>query len=138
MTPSVIMVLERLPLTPNGKIDRKALPALDYRSVQSEYTAPRNAIEAALAQVIAQVLGLFQVGVHDHFFRMGGDSVLSIQVVSRMAQAGYRLRVNDLFQHPTIAELALLISTDQVPNQPQADSAREIQSSAFNENEEEF
>jgi hypothetical protein len=55
-----------------------------------------------------------------------------------MAQAGYRLRVNDLFQHPTIAELALLISTDQVPNQPQADSAREIQSSAFNENEEEF
>jgi amino acid adenylation domain-containing protein len=138
MTPSVIMVLERLPLTPNGKIDRKALSALDYRSVQSEYTAPRNAIEATLAQVIAQVLGLFQVGVHDHFFRMGGDSVLSIQVVSRMAQAGYRLRVNDLFQHPTIAELALLISTDQVPNQPQADSAREIQSSAFNENEEEF
>ncbi|MEW9702929.1 amino acid adenylation domain-containing protein [Paenibacillus sp. SI8] len=107
MVPSTFMQLEQMPLTPNGKIDRKALPAPDGSSqTGATYAAPRTPAEQALATIWQVVLGAKIVGIHDNFFELGGDSIKSIQVSSRLLQAGYKLEMKDLFAHPTIAELS--------------------------------
>ncbi|MGF9913674.1 amino acid adenylation domain-containing protein, partial [Paenibacillus ehimensis] len=110
MVPSYFVRVERIPLTPNGKVDRRALPAPEG-SVQTgtEYVAPRNAIEQALASVWQAVLGVKTVGIMDNFFDLGGDSIKSIQISSRLFQAGYKLEMKDLFQFPTIAGLSGIV-----------------------------
>jgi non-ribosomal peptide synthase protein (TIGR01720 family) len=105
MVPGPFMVLGALPLTPSGKVDRKALPAPDVQAAHA-YTPPRTPAEQTLADLWAQILGVPQVGIHDNFFALGGDSILGIQVVARAAQQGLRLSPRLLFQHQTIAELA--------------------------------
>ena len=108
MLPSAIVPLDALPLTPNGKVDRKALPAPDSArpELEEDLVAPRTAAERQLAAIWCEVLGVDRVGVHDNFFGLGGDSILSIQVIARAQQAGLRLTPRQLFQHQTIAELA--------------------------------
>jgi amino acid adenylation domain-containing protein/non-ribosomal peptide synthase protein (TIGR01720 family) len=113
MIPAAFVVLDALPLTPNGKLDRRVLPAPDYHDEQATFVAPRNTTEAALSQIFADVLRLDQVGIHDHFFRLGGDSILSIQLVSRAAQQGLFLSVKQVFQSPTIAQLASIAGNAQ-------------------------
>jgi len=105
MVPAAFVHLDSLPLNPSGKIDRKALPAPDA-PVSDTATAPRTPTEAALAEIWAGVLGMSAVGVEDNFFALGGDSILSIQVISRARAAGLRLEVRDLFAAPTVAGLA--------------------------------
>jgi len=100
------MVLPSLPRTPNGKVDRAALPAPAWGSVETGRVAPRTPTERALAEIWAKVLGVPEVGVEENFFELGGDSILSIQIVSRGIQAGLRLTPKQVFQHPTVAELA--------------------------------
>ncbi|MFC9774498.1 amino acid adenylation domain-containing protein [Paenibacillus chitinolyticus] len=108
MIPAHFVQLPRMPLTPNGKIDRKALPAPQGNALGGgEYVAPRNEAEQALADVWKAVLNTERVGVTDHFFELGGDSIKSIQVSSRLHQAGYKLEIRDLFKYPTIAQLSL-------------------------------
>ncbi|MFF2076049.1 amino acid adenylation domain-containing protein [Kitasatospora sp. NPDC058162] len=113
MVPAVFTALERLPLTPNGKVDRRALPepAAEAALPGAEYTAPRDAVEELLATVWSQVLGVERVGVHDNFFDLGGDSILSIQVVSRARQAGLQLTSKLLFLHQSVAALAAVTGT---------------------------
>jgi non-ribosomal peptide synthase protein (TIGR01720 family) len=112
MVPSVFVVLERLPRTPNGKVDVRALPEPDASSSpEHAFVAPRNQVEETLARIWAELLGGAKVGVHDSFFEIGGDSILSIQVVARANQAGLRLTADQLFQHQTIAELAETVAT---------------------------
>jgi amino acid adenylation domain-containing protein/non-ribosomal peptide synthase protein (TIGR01720 family) len=108
MIPSSFMVLEALPRTPTGKIDRQALPFYDTTPSPSAvpFLAPRTPVESTLAGIWADVLGREQIGVHDNFFRLGGDSIQSIQIVARANQAGFQLTPKHLFQHQTIAELA--------------------------------
>jgi len=96
MVPTAVVVLEALPLTPNNKLDTKALPAPEYRDVD-QYRAPANAVEEILAGIYAQVLGLERVGVDDSFFDLGGDSILSMQVVARARAAGVTCRPRDIF-----------------------------------------
>ncbi|HEX7239719.1 MAG TPA: amino acid adenylation domain-containing protein, partial [Longimicrobiaceae bacterium] len=108
MVPSRLVALDALPLTPTGKVDRAALPAPARDGGEPEYVAPRGPVEEALAGVWREVLRLDRVGVHDDFFSLGGDSVLSIQAVARARKAGVELKPRDLFEHPTIAELAPL------------------------------
>ncbi|RKZ49546.1 MAG: non-ribosomal peptide synthetase, partial [Candidatus Parabeggiatoa sp. nov. 2] len=108
MIPSHFTVLEQLPLTPNGKIDRKALPAPKL-SLSEAYEAPRNDLEQQLAQIWSRVLKPNQISIHDNFFELGGDSILSIQIVAKARQAGLQLTPRDLFQHQTLAELALVV-----------------------------
>ncbi len=106
MVPAHLLFLEQLPLTPNGKLDRKALPLPDATLVQHHYQAPGNPVEQQLSEIWQQVLGLEQVGVTDNFFALGGDSIISIQVVSRARQAGIRFTPKDLFQYQTVQGLA--------------------------------
>jgi len=108
MVPSAFVTLEALPLTPNGKVDRQALPSPQGTRPELEgaYVAPRTPVEEVLAGIWAEVLGLEQVGVHDNFFNLGGDSILSIQIIARANQAGLRLSPRDLFQHPTVERMA--------------------------------
>jgi amino acid adenylation domain-containing protein/non-ribosomal peptide synthase protein (TIGR01720 family) len=107
MAPSTIVMLEALPLTANGKVDRKALPAPDQAKSEREYVAPRTPTEELLANIWAQVLGVEKVGIHDNFFSvLGGDSILSIQIIARANQAGLRLAPKNIFEHQTIAGLA--------------------------------
>ncbi len=108
MVPSAFVVMESLPLNANGKLDQAALPAPDpAQQGARERVLPRNAAEAALAQIWAEVLGLEQVGVRDSFFELGGHSLLATQVVSRARAAfGVELPIRRLFEAPTIEELA--------------------------------
>ncbi len=108
MVPSVFVTLEELPLTPNGKVNRLALPAPDnlHPDMQAEYLAPRNPAEERLCAIWQEVLNLERVGVQDNFFHLGGDSILSIQVIARAGGQGLRLTARQVFEHQTIAALA--------------------------------
>ncbi len=105
MVPAAVVVLEALPLTVNGKLDTRALPAPEYHDAD-RYRAPASAIEEILAGIYAQVLGLERVGVDDSFFELGGDSILSMQVVARARAAGLVCRPRDIFVEQTVAGLA--------------------------------
>ena len=124
MVPAAFVALARLPLSPTGKIDRKALPAppAEVATVQG-YAPPRTETEALLAGVWAEVLGLSRVGVHDNYFALGGDSILSIQIVARAAQAGCRIAPRQLFQHQTVAELAAVAGTVEAVEAEQGEVA---------------
>ncbi|WP_217155098.1 non-ribosomal peptide synthetase [[Mycobacterium] fortunisiensis] len=105
MVPTVVMVIETLPLTVNGKLDVRALPAPEYQGTDA-YRAPVDAVEEILADIYAQVLGLDRVGVDESFFELGGDSILSMQVVARARAAGVVCRPRDVFVEQTVARLA--------------------------------
>ncbi|HEY0604050.1 MAG TPA: amino acid adenylation domain-containing protein, partial [Herpetosiphonaceae bacterium] len=113
LVPSAFVLLDGWPLTPNGKIDRRALPDPDTHRlpIETAFVAPGTPVETTLARIWAEVLRVETVGVHDNFFALGGDSILSIQIVARATQAGLRLTPRQLFQHQTIAELALVADT---------------------------
>ncbi len=105
MVPAAVIVLEGLPLTVNGKLDKRALPAPEYQDADG-YRAPATQTEEILAGIYAQVLGLERVGVDESFFELGGDSILSMQVVARARLAGMRCRPRDVFVEQTVARLA--------------------------------
>ncbi|MFF1423210.1 condensation domain-containing protein, partial [Streptomyces sp. NPDC058280] len=116
MVPSAFVTLEALPLTANGKLDRKSLPAPEAvfpaSGAAGDTDGPRNAREEVLAGLFAQVLGVERVGVHDRFFELGGDSITSIQLVSRARRHGLILRPKDVFLHQSVAELATAATED--------------------------
>ncbi len=105
MVPAAVVVLDAFPLTVNGKLDTRALPAPEYTEAD-RYRAPESAVEEVLAGIYAQVLGLERVGVDDSFFELGGDSILSMQVVARARAAGLLCRPRDVFAEQTVARLA--------------------------------
>lgn len=111
MIPTSFVFLSSLPLTPNGKIDRKALPAPDRVCIEEGFEAPRTQTEKILADIWASVLNVKRVSIHDNFFELGGDSIISLQVISRAQPAGLKLTPKQVFQHQTIAELALVAGT---------------------------
>nr|UNQ78281.1 non-ribosomal peptide synthetase [Microbispora sp.] len=101
----LVVVVDKLPLTPNGKLDRTALPRPDL-SGQISGSPPRTDAERRLCELFAEVLGLEQVGVDDSFFDHGGDSIMAFQLVSRGREAGLSFSPQEVFAHPTVAELA--------------------------------
>ncbi len=114
MVPAVVMVLDRIPLTPLGKVDRKALPAPDFGARAVASRAPSTPREEALAALFAEVLGLDTVGVDDSFFALGGDSIVSIQLVSRAKAAGISFSARDVFERKTVAALAAVADDTEV------------------------
>ncbi|MBV2155356.1 non-ribosomal peptide synthase/polyketide synthase [Kitasatospora sp. SUK 42] len=112
LVPSLFVPLERLPLTPNGKTDRRALPApAPAPATAGPGRAPGTDTERRIARIWADVLGVEEVGADDNFFLLGGDSILSMQVVSRLRRDGLHLATRDLFTHQTVAELATVVRT---------------------------
>lgn len=106
MVPSGYVTMEAIPLTANGKVDREALPMPEEKQINSECVGPRNSNEQILATIWKQVLGIKKVGIYDNFFEIGGDSILSIQIISQASQVGLKLTPKQMFECPTIAELA--------------------------------
>lgn len=100
-----LSVLEEKLVSANITIPNHPRPDLD-----NDYVAPRNEIEENLAKIWQQRLGIDQVGVNDNFFELGGDSVLAIQVIAKANQLGFKLAAQQMFEHPTIAELATVAS----------------------------
>ncbi|MCP1186774.1 non-ribosomal peptide synthetase [Paenibacillus sp. 1781tsa1] len=110
MLPADWVVLDRLPMTRNGKLDRRALPAPDRNERHTLRVAPRNETEAEVVAVFQEVLGLEEVGIHDHFFERGGHSLRAIRAVNQLeARTGIRLPLRSLFEHPTAAALSMCL-----------------------------
>ncbi|MFI9644796.1 amino acid adenylation domain-containing protein [Streptomyces sp. NPDC052040] len=107
MVPAALVALDRLPLTAHGKVDRRALPAPDVAApAAAAPEAPRSRTQQIIGEVLADVLGLPSVGPDDSFFALGGDSISSIQVVSRARRAGLVITSRDVFLHRTPAAIA--------------------------------
>ncbi|MGH3874774.1 MAG: amino acid adenylation domain-containing protein [Pseudonocardiaceae bacterium] len=128
MVPALFVTLAALPVTTSGKLDRKALPAPGAPLLETGYVAPRTGPEQIVTQVWAEVLGIERVGVHDNFFALGGDSILSIRVISRLRAAlGVDLSPRALFSSPTVAGLAATMPAGTAtPAIPVADRAGEL------------
>ncbi|MDV6301096.1 MULTISPECIES: non-ribosomal peptide synthase/polyketide synthase [Rhodococcus] len=105
MVPTGLIVLDALPLGPNGKLDRRALPEPEFGS-DAEFRTATTDTERVIAEVFADVLGLDTVGVDDSFFALGGDSIVSIQLVSRAKARGIQFGPRDVFERKTVAGLA--------------------------------
>ncbi|WP_442950469.1 amino acid adenylation domain-containing protein [Paenibacillus sp. FSL H7-0357] len=126
MIPSYFVELEKLPLNSNGKVERKALPAPESAHTGSVYEAPSTPTQRQLAEIWQEVLGAEQVGVHDNFFVLGGDSIKAIRLVSRMNRdMEAALPLKDVYLHQTIGELAELLAQEHKPNR-QLESGREM------------
>ncbi len=104
MVPSAFVLLKELPLTPNGKLDRRALPAPEVTPAVRR--GPRTPQEEIFCALFRQVLGIKQVGIDENFFALGGDSIVSIQLVSLARKAGLLITPRAVFQHQTVAALA--------------------------------
>ncbi|WP_432587792.1 amino acid adenylation domain-containing protein [Streptomyces sp. HD1123-B1] len=104
MVPAALMTLDELPLTANGKVDRAALP--EPRLGGGGGREPRDAKERLLCALIGELLGVERVGPDDGFFELGGDSIVSIQLVSRALEAGLEFTAADVLRHRTVEELA--------------------------------
>jgi amino acid adenylation domain-containing protein/non-ribosomal peptide synthase protein (TIGR01720 family) len=108
MVPALFVSVDTLRLTPNGKIDYKSLTVPERLDSETAGTAdvPRTREEAILTEIWANVLGIESLGIHENFFQLGGDSILSIQIVARANRAGLRVTPRQIFENQTIAELA--------------------------------
>ena len=115
MIPSKFIQLDELPRLPNGKIDVNSLklpveaePSFSKTGV----SAPKTEVEIQLVEIWEEVLGFRPIGVHDNFFEIGGDSILSIQIVAKARQKGIFLAPNQIFENQTISELALFANRE--------------------------
>jgi amino acid adenylation domain-containing protein len=112
MVPSAFVILEALPLTPNGKVDRRALPTPDTnnKAMQASFVPPLDIVEQKLAEIWAEVLKVYPVGVRDNFFDLGGHSLLAVQLMARIEQQFQKnLPLATLFQNSTIEQLATIL-----------------------------
>ncbi len=111
MVPAAFVRLNELPLTPNGKLDRRALPAPnDEAFARQAYEAPQGEIEATLANIWAELLGIERVSRHDNFFALGGHSLLAVRLMNRVAAVGSELPLSVLFAAPNLAAFAAAVS----------------------------
>ncbi|NGO07967.1 amino acid adenylation domain-containing protein [Streptomyces sp. HC44] len=109
MVPSAFMELDAVPLNANGKVDRKALPAPDDGTDDTQHVAPGTPTERRLAEIWSQVLGREHIGSTDSFFELGGHSILVIQVIAAARREGLPLSLFMHYQARDLAELAALV-----------------------------
>ncbi|WP_373536478.1 amino acid adenylation domain-containing protein [Microcoleus sp.] len=120
MVPAVFVTVEAMPKTPSGKIDRRALPPPDSQrqELSQGYAAPQSDLEKVLAGIWSKLLKLDRVGIHDNFFEIGGNSLMTLQIAVQVrALLEKDLPVVKLFQHPTIAQLANYLNQGESTNQ---------------------
>jgi aryl carrier-like protein len=114
MVPATYMALDSFPMNANGKLDRKALPEPKQVDLHVSYAPPRNEMEQKLAEIWAELLSVKQVGIHDNFADLGGDSIVGLQVVARAKRAGIRINLAQVVEQPTIAKLAAICTLETV------------------------
>jgi|GEM_PF-4229367 len=115
MVPDTLTLLDTLPLNPNGKIDRKALPAPDLaeKDAKAEFTPPDTDLEKSLVEVWAGLLNREDIGIHDNFFEVGGNSLLIVRLQSELRGIlDEEIPVTRLFQYTTIDALAQHLGED--------------------------
>jgi amino acid adenylation domain-containing protein len=109
MVPAAFVALPALPLTAHGKLDRGALPAPEAESGE-DYAPPRTPLEAALAAVWAEVLGVERVGIDDNYFALGGDSIRTVRLVGKARERGIPVALPQVFRHQTVRLLAAAVA----------------------------
>ncbi|WP_186644141.1 non-ribosomal peptide synthetase [Fluviispira vulneris] len=118
MIPSFFICLPELPLNANGKVDTKRLPEVEFKSKEN-YVAPRNILEENICSIWEEILGVEKntIGIHDDFFKLGGDSIISIQIVARLRHRhGIILSVKDIFKYKRIEKIAQFLSNESLNN----------------------
>ncbi len=128
MIPSYFIKIDNIPLKPNGKMDRAALPEPDTKSFKSEYAAPTNDTEEKLCSAMAKVLKLEQVGIHDDFYELGGDSLTSIQLIVETGLPG--LNAGEIFRGRTPEKIAALYEKTHIDDDgesPEIKNARAME-----------
>ena len=135
MVPAHFVVLPELPRLPNGKVDRNALKGFVVDDApDTGYVAPRTAVETTLARMWQDLLGLSKVGVETSFFELGGDSLTVVQMAARVREAyDTRVDLRRLFEDPTVAQLARMVSVDADPAVTGADNPRGVSSAEMRE-----
>ncbi|HEY7418001.1 MAG TPA: non-ribosomal peptide synthetase, partial [Ktedonobacteraceae bacterium] len=121
MVPAHFVFLPSLPLTLSGKLDRLALPAPEETDIRDEtpLVLPQTPIEAQLADIWQAVLGVKQIGIHDSFFDLGGNSLLATQIVLHVRETLHvDIALHDVFRVPTVAELAVFVAEQQAQAAP--------------------
>ena len=106
MLPSILIDMPELPKLPNGKIDRSALPQPQFEPATAVTHPPTNELETALQAIWQDLLNHDNIGVHDNFFSIGGDSIVALQMISRARHQGIQFQPRELFENPTIAGIA--------------------------------
>lgn len=130
MVPGIIMELDALPLTTSGKLNRRALPE---PVSADDFVAPGNEVEAALADIWKGVLGIAQVSIHDNFFRIGGDSILAIRLVSRINKHfNTAFSIPEMYEDSTIAGISHKIINSKAVVHQQEEARDEIRKSIDN------
>ncbi|MBD7911567.1 non-ribosomal peptide synthetase [Clostridium cibarium] len=114
MIPPYILTLETLPLTNNGKVDKKLLPEPNLNEKTNKYVAPSNDVEKKMALVWSEVLGAEKIGIKDNFYDFGGDSIKSIQIVSRLKNLGLKVDIKDILDHQTIEKISKYAKTEEI------------------------
>ncbi|MEA5570288.1 amino acid adenylation domain-containing protein [Calothrix sp. UHCC 0171] len=115
MVPAIFVVLESLPLNPNGKIDRQALPIPNPTrpELEPEFMAARSQLEAQLAEIWQELLGIEAIGIHDNFFELGGSSLLAVRMLAQIEhRCKQKLPLTTFLQATTIAELADILQKE--------------------------
>lgn len=111
--PSMFVELEKLPLTSSGKRDRKllSLEASQYLAdgAQNTFREPTTELEKSIVEVWAEVLKVNEIGIDDNFFEIGGDSIKSLQIVSKLRTNGIDITPKDFLKHPTVSEMSLIL-----------------------------
>jgi len=114
MIPESFNELAIIPLTINGKVDKKALPAPTFTTATIK-VSPRDPIEQILADIWQKLLGIKNISIYDNFFHIGGDSIMSMQLVSRLRNKGFSLQAKEVFDNPTLISLAKKIQLNGKP-----------------------
>ncbi len=118
MVPVKYVEMKQMPMTSNGKLDRGRLPKQEEQQREGK-EEEKTAVEEIIAGIWGEVLGVKKIGIHENFFELGGDSILSMQVVARAQRSGLLLKSRHIFQHQTIAELAAVVGVLQGVKAPQ-------------------
>ena len=128
MIPSYIKHLDQIPLNKNGKVDTKNLPDVTQieQSSQKEYVQPETATEKEIYDIWARVLNTSNFSINDNFFKLGGDSIMVIQLTNLIKQSGYDISTKQFFKYQTIRQLALHINKNTVNNDEGAVSGQGI------------
>ncbi|MDQ0492826.1 non-ribosomal peptide synthetase [Paenibacillus brasilensis] len=121
--PYAYIWMDELPRTLQGKINRSALPEVETRTLPEKYHTPQNEVEKELADIWSNILDQERIGIYDNFFRLGGDSILSMQLIAQAHSRGWHLTLKHLFQYQTIAELAWFIrQTESVAHETETNT----------------